>query len=286
MARLNTVTGTNAYKVFGTFAGVPFWGGGLTLIAAPPGAGKTSWALEMVTEAAAQGFPAAIGCYEHTEDELASRIHRQAAGRVFGPHPRMDEEAEQRDPRVVRWIAEAGNAVLSSLNGATDTIRIYEDMLLRDEGFPARGEALVVLDYLQRAPVINRVGQLITDDTRAGEAAAALKRIAIRHNWAVVAISALEKQFFTTADLEHLRNNPEQALAALLGDERLPYEADRVFVLYKLETKPCGCCYRLAWLTAKNRLGTTGVREIEFWGQRTLVVPDIGKQEGVEQWQN
>ena len=270
MARLNTIQRTQAYEVFGTFSAVPFWRGSLTLIAAPPGVGKTSWALDMVADAAAQGFPAAIGCYEHSEDELADRLRRQAAGRRFGPHPADPED--RYSPEVEELLAQAGNAVLLHLDGETDTLRLFEDLLLYDEGFPEHGPALVVLDYIQRAPVVNRMGQLVTDDTRAGEAAAALKRMALRHGWAVVGISAMEKPFFTTEDLERLRTQPDQALATLLGDERLVYEADRVFVLYRLEDLPCGCCYRWAWITAKNRLGRTGVRELTFWGQRTLPV--------------
>ena len=62
------------YKIFGEFAGLPFWGGGLTLLAAAPGVGKTSWMLRMLFDAAAQNVPAAIGCYEHTEEELKYRM--------------------------------------------------------------------------------------------------------------------------------------------------------------------------------------------------------------------
>ena len=291
--RLNTIGSHTGYEIFGSFSAVPtsFWQGSLTLIAAPPGVGKTSWALDMVADAAAQGTPAAIGCYEHTEQELAQRLRQQAAGKIFGPHP--NDTGDIYDPAVERLLARAGNAVLLHLNSATDTLRTYEDALLHDEGFPANGPALVVLDYIQRAPVINRMGQLITDDTRAGEAAAALKRMALEHGWGVVGISAMEKTSFTPADLELLRTNPEQTLATLLGDERLVYEADRVFVLYRLETLPCGCCYRWARLTAKNRLGRTGMDEVLFWGQRTLAVQDTRQPaskdtadefEGVQRW--
>jgi len=255
-----------AYQTFGEFASVPFWPGSLTILAAPPGAGKTSWALRMVADAAAQGFPAVIGCYEHTEEELADRLRRQAAGIVFGPHP--EDENDRFDPRVENLLAQAGNAVLLHLNGAMDTIRVFEDRLLVDEGFSSGQPALIVLDYLQRAPVVNRMGQAITDNTRAGEAAVALKQMALRHGWAVVAISALEKGAFIP--LEQLQANPEVALATLLGDERLPYEADRVFVVYKEQELSCGCCHRLIRLTAKNRLGSTGAQQMVFWGQRTL----------------
>ena len=69
MPRSGTLGNPQPYPPFGVFAGLPFWGGGLTLLAAAPGLGKTSWLLRMIFEAASTHFPAAIGCYEHTPEE-------------------------------------------------------------------------------------------------------------------------------------------------------------------------------------------------------------------------
>ena len=70
MPRSGTIGNVNPYRFFGTFAGLPFWGGGLTLLAAAPGVGKTSWAGRMILEAAIANIPAALVCYEHTAEEL------------------------------------------------------------------------------------------------------------------------------------------------------------------------------------------------------------------------
>ena len=80
MARAGIIGNPTPYQFFGTFAGLPFWPGGLSLLAAAPGIGKTSWLLRVVFEASASGFPAALGCYEHTEEEL-----RQATAGVLVP---------------------------------------------------------------------------------------------------------------------------------------------------------------------------------------------------------
>jgi len=48
MTRAGTVTQSSPYQFFGTFGGVPFWPGSLTLLPASPGAGKTSLLLKMV----------------------------------------------------------------------------------------------------------------------------------------------------------------------------------------------------------------------------------------------
>ena len=74
MPRLGTLNTPNPYAFFGTFAGLPFWPGGLTLLAAAPGIGKTSWMLQINFAAAAHNIPSAMGCYEHTAEELRYRL--------------------------------------------------------------------------------------------------------------------------------------------------------------------------------------------------------------------
>jgi replicative DNA helicase len=86
MARIASTGIPNPYRFFGTYVGLPFWGGGLTLLAAAPGIGKTSWMLRMLLEAASERMPCAIGCYEHTEDELKYRLSKQAEAKMGGAH--------------------------------------------------------------------------------------------------------------------------------------------------------------------------------------------------------
>ncbi len=252
--RLSTVGTTTPYQFFGTFAGLPFWAGGLTLLAAEPGVGKTSWLLRMLYDAARHKIPAALGCYEHTEEELKFRMMQQSAAALAGPHAPVDDYSAERH------LADAASAVLLSLSARDDTIRSIEDVLLSDYGFPVKGPALVAVDYVQRIPVVGPSG-LIPDDLRAGEAAAALRILARRHDWAIIAASALQKSAFgvdTTPDL-----------ASLLGDERLPYEADRVYLLSRTEAeaRPCGC-FDIRARTLKDRTGPVREFRMEFWGAR------------------
>jgi predicted ATP-dependent serine protease len=76
MPRSGTLGNPQPYTPFGVFAGLSFWGGGATLLAAAPGIGKTSWLLRMIYEAACLHIPSAIGCYEHTPEELRFRGSR------------------------------------------------------------------------------------------------------------------------------------------------------------------------------------------------------------------
>ena len=251
MARAGIIGNPQPYRFFGTFAGLPFWPGGLTLLAAAPGIGKTSWLLRAVFEASTADFPAALGCYEHTAEELKYRLRLQAKAVVAGPHVDADEI------RVESLLASGCQTVLLALSDREDTLRAIEEILLEDYGFPEQGPALLAVDYLQRVPVVGLTG-LVLEDQRSGEAAAGLRQLARRHGWAVIAACALRSEHFTNGI----------GLSALLGDERVPYEADRVILVQRGGTvQECGCV-ALDVHTLKNRTGPAQIWQLTFWGER------------------
>jgi hypothetical protein len=82
--------------------------------------------------------------------------------------------------------------------------------------------------------------------------------MARHHNWAVIAAAAMKSDHFNDGD----------DLSALLGDERVPYEADRVLVVQRLgEVDKCGCA-RLEVVTLKDRTGPARRWPMQFWGER------------------
>jgi hypothetical protein len=239
------------YRFFGTFAGLPFWPGGLTLLAAAPGIGKTSWLLRAIFEASVSGFPAALGCYEHTAEELKYRLRLQTEAAVAGPHQNADEIL------VEKLLAAGSQALLLALSDRKDTLRAIEEILLEDYGFPEQGPALLAVDYLQRVPVVGLTG-LVPENQRGGEAAAGLRKLAQRHGWAVMAACALRFTHFSRGI----------NLSALLGDERVPYEADRVLLVQRDgPVQECGCV-GLETHTLKNRTGPAHTWQMAFWGER------------------
>ncbi len=251
MPRSGTLGNPQPYVPFGVFAGLPFWGGGLTLLAAAPGIGKTSWLLRMLFEASSAHFPSAIGCYEHAPEELRYRLFLQVEAMTSGPHAQAPQE------QVEIALARASEAVLLSLNSQEDTVRASEDMLLHDYAFPVHGPALVAVDYLNRVPVVGLTG-MMSEAGRSGEAAAALRELALHHGWAVIAAAALKSHRFKDGD----------DLSALLGDERVPYEADRVLVVQRSgEVRECGCA-PLEVITLKDRTGPPSRWPMQFWGAR------------------
>jgi len=253
VARVSVIGNPQPYQIFGTFAGLPFWPGGLTLLAAAPGVGKTSWLLRVVFEAAVAGFPAALGCYEHTAEELKYRLRLQTEAAIAGPH----EDASE--VQVERLLAAGSETVLQELSDREDTLRAIEEIMLEDYGFPEKGPALLAVDYLQRVPVVGLTG-LVAEDQSSGEAAAGLRKLARRHRWAVMAACALRAEHFSHGN----------DLSALLGDERVPYEADRVLLVQRGASLPdCGCgCVVLDVHTLKNRTGPAHDWQLEFWGER------------------
>jgi hypothetical protein len=255
MARLGSTGIHNPYRFFGTYAGLPFWGGGLTLLAAAPGIGKTSWMLRMLLEAASDRLPCAIGCYEHTEDELKYRLSKQAEAKMGGAHGmaiRMEVEA---------ILARSAEGVLLALNDKTDTIRSFEESLLKLYGFPNKGHALILVDYLNRIPVVGLSG-IQPVEVRSGDAAIELREMAKRHGWAVLAAAALDAESF-------VKDSGIYDLSDLFGDERVPYTADRVYLIAKDSLSCLTCnCIDLIVHTLKDRTGPVRQFRMQFWGER------------------
>jgi len=181
--RVTAVGNPQPYQFFGTFAGLSFWPGGLSLLAAAPGVGKTSWLLRMAFEAARQGFPAALGCYEHTSEELKYRLHLQCEAVASGAHSlpsrtgvpplfaarTVSPEGHSLSPapeQVEALLAQGGQAVLLALSDQDDTVRAkvvapsatIEETLIQDYNFPVRGPALLAMDYLQHPSALEIAG--------------------------------------------------------------------------------------------------------------------------------
>jgi len=262
VARAGSLSGeAEPYRIFGTFGGLPFWQGGLTVVAAAPGAGKTSWLLQMTHAAAAANFPAAIACYEHTAQELKFRLGKQAEAIAWlhrGGQDRMAVEAE---------LGRGGEAVLLALSGEEDTLRAVEESLIERYSFPRQGPALVCIDYLQRIPQTGdgllagtggggRQAMLPGSGGNGGGAAAGLRALARRGGWAIAAASALRRSSYRRA----------ARLEDLLGDERLAYEPDRILYMHRAGAGGLDGSDRIEVQTIKDRTGPLNTRQAVFMG--------------------
>jgi len=206
----------------------------------------------MLLEAAAKRVPSAIACYEHTEDELKFRLSKQAEAVVGGAHDDVDVR------EVESVLARSAEGVLMATDDKSDTVRALEEVLLKVYNFPNHGDALVLVDYLNRVPVVGISG-VQPVETRSGDAAIELREMAKRHGWAVLAAAALDASAFSATTFD---------LSDLFGDERVPYTADRVYIMSRPDA-PLECrCVGLNIYTLKDRTGPVRTWNMQFWGSR------------------
>ncbi|MFZ1040571.1 MAG: hypothetical protein WAN58_04565, partial [Anaerolineales bacterium] len=164
------------------------------------------------------------------------------------------------EEEIQKCLAKAANAVLEPANKNEDTARSIEERLINVYSFPKYGDALVVVDYLSLVPVVGLTG-MVDPMRQGGEAAADLRTMSRRHGWAIICPAALQKESFGDGD----------TLEALWGDERVPYEADRILLVRPDGAKKeCGCG-NLIVNTLKDRTGPTRVWNLEFFGSRFFV---------------
>jgi hypothetical protein len=78
----------------------------------------------------------------------------------------------------------------------------------------------------------------------------------------VLAAAALDAGSFT-------KESGVYDLSDLFGDERVPYTADRVYLLSRRDSRPSECsCVDLTVHTLKDRTGPTRQFKMQFWGER------------------
>jgi hypothetical protein len=75
----------------------------------------------------------------------------------------------------------------------------------------------------------------------------------------VIAAAALSIRNFSETSLD---------LDSILGDERVPYEADRIVMLQRETPSPCGCCHNITIRVVKDRTDKTRTINAKFWGER------------------
>lgn len=179
--------------------------GSLTLVAGPPGLGKSTLALQVARNAAAAGLPVLVSSHEHGPEDLLARLLSMEAGelddadqaRLGRVQAALDGEGAAAPDRDVASRLDAvpqGRAALERFHRYADLVVVHrtaggrdalEDLrsaaqrTARDRGRPP----LVVVDHLQSLDR-SRTG---TDDERSLQVAEALKALAGDLGLAVVA---------------------------------------------------------------------------------------------------
>jgi len=220
--------------------------GELMLLGGAPGAGKTTFCLQMARNIASSGQANVLyACYEHPAEYVLDRLLIQETidpatpGAVSGIS--LDEfqgllaEAVRRNPQASPYETLRTHPVVASAAGEMDryasrfhlvanaarkndlgTLRA----LVTEYRAKSREPLVLFVDYLQK--VEPGVGDQRTEDERVTEVVQALKQLALEHNVAVVAIAAAEKEGIKA---------PRLRLSHLRGSSALLYEADIAVIM-------------------------------------------------------
>jgi replicative DNA helicase len=220
---------------------------GLHILAAEPGAGKTTLALQIARHGARRGFPTLYLTFDEGTDALSLKILCAQAGmsasRVSGglvdPTPLVAAASVHHE--VMRRIdVFAGVANL----GASDIVRaLGEQMKVHGARI-----GLLVVDYLQPWAATRRDGA--TEYRMAvGELIVELRRAALDLHCPVLAISAQNRSAQGEAKMSSLRESSD-----------LEYSADSIWFLTHDKDRPLSPPRRGITLTAgKNRFGPVGL---------------------------
>lgn len=249
---------------------VPMRPGGLYVLAAGPGCGKTSLALQASSETADQSGPGAVAvaALEMRGEELATIL----AGRHLGVSPAAIREGVDGVP----WDDLRALAATWSASGA---------LLVRDaEALGERCTADAVVAWLRSRSssgglvlgVLDYLGLLDAPSARATEyqtltaATKALKRAALALRVPLLVLSQLNRdgrKAVRSRQTGEATADPEPTLADLRGSGSIEQDADAVVFLHR-ECAP-GCAdatIPMRAIVAKHRAGATG--SIPLWFHR------------------
>ncbi len=252
---------------------VPLRPGGLYVLAAAPGAGKTSLALMAAAATAKAGGQGAVALtsLEMTGSELAAII----AGRQVGISPAAIREHSASVP-LEAW---------ERLEALTASWRDSSSLLVRDaaasnhqttvDGFTswlgqraaaAPRMALAVLDYLQ---LLDGSNARQNEYERITAATRAIKRAAVGLSLPILVLSQMNRA--GRAQIKDrggkVTGDPEPTLADLRGSGSIEQDADAVIFLHALGVPdPAARAIKVRATVAKNRGGAQG--SIDLWFHR------------------
>jgi replicative DNA helicase len=239
----------------------------LTVVAGPPGMGKTAWAATVLVHNARQGIPALLLSLEMGRQDIIERLLAMearistteiASGRIVGT-PQFSRElypAAGRIGALPLWVDDRDALTLGQAIG---TIRRWYTKVLGSvppQSAPPR-PAIVALDYIQLLTSDNAAD----DDDRnkaIGKMTRALKKLSKTLRIPVVVLSQLNRT--------HAKRGGPPVLSDLRDSGALEQDADMVVFPWREPLKdskgasaapPSGSGPGY-WIAAKNRNGPTG----------------------------
>lgn len=226
--------------------------GKLYTLAAMPGAGKTTLALQIAATIAQSGEPALYVSLENDATDLARKTVCRLAEVSYSAALKGKVSPRTWHEAVGELTKLRGNLYLSTPRSTMPALPDLVEGLIEQAG---RSPALVVLDYLQAfakrsMPVADEVGVRDCIDRLTPQ----LRTLAERYGCAVVAISSQNRAGYNSGGMTSLKESGN-----------IEYDSDVVLTLATVveDPPPPGPSRRVRIEVAKNRQGMTG-RPIEL----------------------
>lgn len=237
--------------------------GGLYIVAARPGAGKTIVGLQLAAKLAERG-PVAFSALEMSTDQMLERLIAQKGQVSMSSLSRHDLSAgEQAQMSMVRAQVERLPLYVDDRSGVTvQQVKSFARSVSR------KGEiAGVVVDYLQ---LISSHDKRMSTHEMVGEIAAQLKTLARELDCPVIALSQLNRESIQAKTSKTGQRPP--TLGDLSKSDAIGHHADVVLMLQRrleLDGEPGDI---LDAFLAKNRHGNVGRRSLRFEGKFARLV--------------
>lgn len=254
----------------------------MMVLAAPPGAGKTTFLNACADYAATLGFPVIEAQFEMDKEQLFS----YSLSRISGVNSRLIERRRWLDSDYADKDALANSMANAVRTYAKDiaprfflteadescfpsTIRGYIKQVRSELHLPDKYPILVLVDYLQLMLTgVQSLDESTNETLRVSRVASALKRVARSENASIVAISDITKEAFKKA-LESGRLD----MGALRDSFKVAHTADSVGILMagkvpvKIPNK----------LDSKAKDETVYMDQVEFIAHRYSYNPALSK---------
>lgn len=248
---------------------VPLRAGGLYVLTAPPGVGKTSLALQAASKTAGTAHCGSVllVSMEMTAADLAAIMASRTLG--VGTSAIRDGTMDNLTLMDARELAAAwhasGSLLLRDGSGGAVLTAAGIGAWCRARRVAAGGRlAMVVIDYLG---LIDASDARQNEYQRLSEATRSLKRLAVDLGVPVVLLSQLNRQGTTPGrdDDGKAKAQPEPRLSDLRGSGSIEQDADAVIALHRTTTEIASVMPVRA-LILKNRRGRVGGIELTFTG--------------------
>lgn len=234
--------------------------GTLTLLAARPGVGKTSAAIQWISNAMDQGIRSAFFSFEEPIERAAFRIAALRAGTSEG-EVKEGEASGAQIKAIVRESLSIDGKIFIDDDPQDATV---EDVARRIRRLKRRHDiGLVVLDYIQMLQTQNGAEARYLE---VGAVSRTLRRVAIKLQIPVLAIAALNRK-------SEAREEREPKASDLRESGSLEFDADTILLIHRPGAEePAIGIGQAEIIVAKNRAGQPGRVRLGWDGRRTRFV--------------